>query len=169
MDSMQPTKPLKPTQPSQLTQTDTQTERTQPAEPSELLTMGRQLVVECMNRLKRIITMHPALALPQRGNDDFMVLTDASDCALGSTFRHMQAGEEKVLAHFSRKLQGAETRYATYDEEFLPIHDCLKHWQHYLLAGGRKVQVIMDHSFIQHILTQSCLTHRQMRALKRHH
>jgi hypothetical protein len=119
-----------------------------------------------MDRLEQIITMHPALALPQGGNNDFMVRTDASDYALGGTLRQMQAGEEKILAYFSRKLHGAETRYATDDKELLAIHDCLKHWRHYLLGGGQKVQVTTDHSSIQHILTQPRLTPRQMRALQ---
>jgi hypothetical protein len=166
MDSTQPKKPMKPTQPSQLTQTDAQTERTQPAELSELSTTGRQLVAESKNKLKRIITTHPARALPQRGNDDFMVRTDASDYALGGTLRQMQAGKENILAYFSRKLHAAETRYATYDKELLTIRNCLKHWRHYLLWGGRKVQVTTDHSSIQHILTQPRLTPRKMRALQ---
>ena len=81
-----------------------------------------------MDRLKRIITTHPVLALPERGNDEFMVRTDASDYAIGGTLRQMQAGEEKILAYFSRKLHGAETQYATYDKELLAIRDCLNHW-----------------------------------------
>jgi hypothetical protein len=78
----------------------------------------------------------------------------------------MQAGEEKILAYFSQKLHGAETWYATYDKELLAIRDCLKHRRHYHLGGGRKVQVTTDHSSLQHILTQPCLTPRQMRALQ---
>jgi hypothetical protein len=119
MDSTQPTP--KPTQ----------NPTTQPTQP--MLTTGRHLVAEAMDRLKRIITTHPALVLPERGNDDFMVWTDASDYALEGTLRQMQDGEEKILTYFSQKLHGAETRYATYDKELLAIRDCLKHWRHYLL------------------------------------
>jgi hypothetical protein len=119
-----------------------------------------------MNKLKTIITTHPALALSKRGNDDFIFRTNTSDYSLGGTLRQMQAGEEKVFAYFSRKLRGADTRYATYDKELLAIRDCLKHWRHYLLRGGRKVQVTTDHSCIQHKLTQTRLTPRKMRALQ---
>jgi hypothetical protein len=75
MDSTQPTQPAKPTLKPTVQPT------VQPTQPT--LTTGRQLVPEAIARLKQIITMHPALALPQRGNDDFMVRTDASDYALG--------------------------------------------------------------------------------------
>jgi hypothetical protein len=113
MDTTLPTKPMKPTsklmskfqskptQPSQLTQTDAQTQRTEPAEPSEPSKTGRQLLAEAMNRLKRIITTHPALELPQRGNGDFLVRTHVADYAIGGTLRLMEAGEEKVLAYLS--------------------------------------------------------------------
>jgi hypothetical protein len=47
--------------------------------------------------------------------------------------------EERVLAYFSRKLHGAETRYSTYDKELLAIKDALKHWWYYLL--GRKTKI----------------------------
>jgi len=70
-----------------------------------------------------MITTHLALALSQHGNEDFMVRNDASDYALRNKLRKMQAGEEKILAYFSRKLNRAETQYATYHKELLAIRD----------------------------------------------
>jgi hypothetical protein len=123
-------------------------------------------MAEAMDRLKLIVTKHSALSLPQHGNNDFMFQTDASDYALGGTLRPMQAREEKILAYFSQKLHGAETQYGTYDKTPLAIRDCHKNWRHYLLGGGRQVQVTTYHSSIQHILTQPRLTPRHIRALQ---
>lgn len=67
-----------------------------------------------------------------------------------------------MLAYFSRKLHGAETRYSTYDKELLAIRDSLKHWRYYLL--GRHTKITTDHVSLKHILIQPWLTQRQLRA-----
>jgi hypothetical protein len=71
--------------------------------------------------LKEKLISHPILALPEKGNRKFILQTDASGFAIGATLRQTQSTidgpVEKVIAYYSRKLHGAETRYPTYDRE----------------------------------------------------
>jgi putative transposase len=124
-----------------------------------------------MADLKEILTSEPCLALPEAGNSEFLVRTDASDFAIGATLRQLQQTdddrpifEEKILAYFSRKLHGAEQRYSTYDKELLALRDALKHWRYYLL--GRHTTILTDHASLRHMLQQPKLSQRQMRALE---
>jgi hypothetical protein len=137
-------------------------------DPSNLARMEK-----AMAEVKKILTSEPCLALPEAGNCEFLVRTDASDFGIGATLRQFQrAGddanqpsfEEKVLAYFSRKLHGAEKRYSTYDKELLAIRDALKHWRYYLL--GRHTTISTDHASLRHMLKQPKLSQRQMRALE---
>jgi hypothetical protein len=136
-------------------------------DPSNLARMEK-----AMAEVKEILTSEPCLALPEAGNCEFFVRNDTSDFGIGATLRQVQrAGnedqpsfEEKVLAYFSRKLQGAEKRYSTYDKELLAIRDALKHWRYYLL--GRHTTISTDHASLRHMLKQPKLSQRQMRALE---
>jgi hypothetical protein len=123
-------------------------------------------IENAMGELKEILTSEPCLALPERDNCEFLLRTDASDFGIGATLRQKQGKsfEEKVLAYFSRKLHGAETRYSTYDKELLAIRDALKHWRYYLL--GRHTTISTDHASLRHMLSQPKLSQRQMRALE---
>ena len=135
-----------------------------------------ELIVDAMAKIKKIITADPCLALPRKDITTFIVRTDASDFGIGATLRQVQPilssdnsaastthNEERIIAYYSRKLHGAETRYSTYDKELLAIRDALKHWRYYLL--GRKTMITTDHISIKHMLTQPRLTQRQMRTL----
>jgi len=122
--------------------------------------------------IKRVITSAPALALPEKGNNEFLVRTDASGFAIGATLRQMQwnsetqtGSKDSVLAYFSRKLSGPETRYSTYDQELLAVKDAIEHWRYYLHGSHFKVQT--DHSSLRHVLRQPKLSSRQMRILER--
>ena len=119
------------------------------------------------------MTARPAPALPQKGNYDYLVRTDASDFAIGATLRQLQFGEqgpeaepvERIIAYFSRELRHAETRYSTYGKELLGVSDAIEHWK-YHLKSGHKFRVQTDHSALQHILVQLKLTGRQLRLLE---
>ena len=125
-------------------------------------------VTKAIDFLKAAMVTKPALALPEKGNQGFLVRTDASDFAIGATLRQLQPDplgsnsmKDRIIAYFSRKLHDAETRYSTYDKELLGIKDAIQHWRYYL--HGRKFRVETDHSALQHILQQPKLTGRQMR------
>src|SRR5882672_4870152 len=76
-------------------------------------------VLDAMDFLKAAMITRPALALPEKGNYEYLVRTDASDFAIGATLRQMQNTDkgmiDRIIAYFSRKLHDAETRYSTYD------------------------------------------------------
>jgi hypothetical protein len=123
-----------------------------------------RMVEKAMTDLKRVLTSEPCLSLPEADNPEFLVRTDASDFGIGATLCQNQGFEEKVLAYFSRKLHGAETRYSTYDKELLAIRDALKHWRYYLL--GQHTTISTNHASLRHVLSQPKLSQRQMRTLK---
>jgi hypothetical protein len=123
-------------------------------------------IEKAMTEVKEIMAAEPCLALPESDNCEFLLRTDASDFGIGATLRQKQGQsyEERILAYFSRKLHGAETRYSTYDKELLAIRDALKHWRYYLL--GRHTTISTDHASLRHMLSQPKLSQRQMRALE---
>ena len=107
--------------------------------------------------IKRVMTSAPALSLPQKGNNVFLVRTDASGFVIGATLRQMlldsetqTCSKESVLAYFSRKLAGPETQYSTYDQERLAVKDAIEHWRYYLHGSHFKVQT--DDSSLRHVL-----------------
>lgn len=107
-------------------------------------------------KLKKALTTAPVLTLPDPEKDK-LVVTDASKIATGAVL--MQ--EERVIAYDSRKMNDAETRYPTQDQELLAVVRALKIWRHYLL--GRKFQLDTDHQSLQYIFTQPHLNLRQRR------
>jgi hypothetical protein len=129
----------------------------------------KQITV-AVDLLKAAMIARPALALPEKGNHQFIVRTDASDFAIGGTLRQLQQDEsgsmvDRIIAYFSRKLHDAETRYSTYDKQLLGVRDAIDHWRFYL-KSGYPFKVQTDHSALQHILKQPKLTSRQMRLLQ---
>ncbi|KAK8702738.1 hypothetical protein V6N13_021079 [Hibiscus sabdariffa] len=98
----------------------------------------------------------PVLALPNIERP-LEVETDASEYAIGGVL--MQDGHP--IAFESRKLNGAETRYTTQENELLAVIHCLRAWRHYLL--GSRFLVRTDNTVISHFLTQPMLTARQAR------
>lgn len=106
--------------------------------------------------LKDVVMSEPVLSLPDV-RKPFEVETDASDFALGGVL--LQDGHP--VAFESRKLNGAERKYAAQEKELLAIVHCLRGWRHYLL--GSKFIVRTDNTAASHFLTQPKLTGRQAR------
>ncbi|KAJ9547083.1 hypothetical protein OSB04_019626 [Centaurea solstitialis] len=71
---------------------------------------------ESFQTLKACLTNAPILALP-KGNDDFVVYSDASKLGLGCVL--MQRG--KVIAYASRQLKEYEKNYPTHDRELAAV------------------------------------------------
>jgi hypothetical protein len=119
---------------------------------------------EAFETLKDAICKAPVLALPEEGGE-YVLHSDASKYAVGAVLsQKRQDGETRVIAFWSRKLKGAETRYPTYDRELLAIRDAVVNW-HYYLHSDRNFTVHTDHASLRHILTQPRLTARQMEYL----
>lgn len=128
-------------------------------------------VVKAADFLKAAMVACPALALPQKGNYNYVVRTDASDFAIGATLRQLQfpdsAGSELVenycillpqTARYRNQVQHPRQGAARYPRR----HRTLE-----ILPEERpQVRVQTDHSALQHILSLPKLTGRQMRLLE---
>ena len=71
---------------------------------------------QAFDRLKKIISRETLLAFPNF-NKEFHIYTDASDSQLGAVI--MQ--DNKPLAFYIRKLNSAQKRYTTGEQELLSI------------------------------------------------
>ena len=116
--------------------------------------LNRHKVDKAMKSLTAVLASAPCspVAIPDPANHECLVRTDTSDFGIGATPRQAQpinsessnrkdqdgSYEAGVLADFSGKLHGVETRYSTYDKDLLTIRDALKRWRYYIL-GRHKV------------------------------
>ena len=111
-------------------------------------------------QIKKKIASRPTLILP-RDKLPFVVQTDASGFAVGATLMQDHGKGLQPIAFLSKKMQDAEKRYPTHEQELLAIIVSLKCWRHYLY--GKKFVVQTDHRSITHFKTQQNLSNRQAR------
>jgi len=74
---------------------------------------------------------------------DLVLITDASDFAIGANLFQIRDDAKEPLAFFSRRLSKTEIKYSTYDRELLAIFAAIKHFKHFL--EGRTFPVYTDH------------------------
>jgi hypothetical protein len=96
---------------------------------------------KAFKEMKRVISEKTQLYLPDF-NKEFHIYTDASDYQLGAVI--MQ--DDKPLAFYSRKMNNAQKRYTTGEQELLSIVETLKEFRNILL--GQKLIVHTDHKNI---------------------
>ena len=93
---------------------------------------GFNWTTECQQNfeeIKRVISQEAMLAFPDFGKT-FHIYTDASDYQLGG----MIMQNDKPLAFYTRKLNDAQKRYTTGEQELLGIVETLKEFRHILLG-----------------------------------
>jgi hypothetical protein len=91
--------------------------------------------------LKSKLISCPILQYP-----DFLkefVLTDASNCGLGTVLSQGPVGKDLPVAYASRSLNSAETNYTNSEKELLAIVWATKYFRPYL--SGRRFKVVSDH------------------------
>ena len=112
-------------------------------------------------KMKILLMSAPVLMLPD-DTRPFIVNTDASSVGVGAVLQQIDTnGKLRPCAYFSKKLQPAETRYSTHEQEMLAIMLALKHWRHFLYR--RPFTIRTDHRSLEHFLTQPQLNNRQRR------
>jgi hypothetical protein len=96
---------------------------------------------QAFEAVKSAIAENVMLAFPDF-TKEFHIYTDASDYQLGAVITQ----EGKPLAFYSRKLNAAQKRYTTGEQELLSIVETLKEFRNILL--GQKLIVHTDHKNI---------------------
>ena len=109
---------------------------------------------KAFDEIKTVISRETLLAYPDF-KKDFHIYTDASDFQLGGAVI-MQ--DDRPLAFYSRKMNQAQKRYTTGEQELLSIVETLKEFKNILL--GQKLIVHTDH---QNLLYQKMSTDRIIR------
>ena len=112
-------------------------------------------------QLKRNLTTADVLAHadPTR---QYIVTTDASGFAISGVLSQDQPdGTRRPIAYMSRKMNGAERRYAPHDKELLAIVRAVEHWRCYLEGNKYPILLLSDHRSLQHLTAKgTCLTDR---------
>ena len=90
------------------------------------------------DKIKQIMSQEVLLAYPDF-TKPFEIHTDASHTQLGAVI----AQEGQPIAFYSRKLNSAQTRYTTTEQELLAICETLKEFCNILL--GYKIRVYCNH------------------------
>lgn len=104
--------------------------------------------------LKQSLLSSPVLIRPCQ-DKLFILVTDASDYAVGASLEQMDENEQRrPVAFFSHSLNPAERNYETYERELLAIVLALRTWRHYLEGSAFTVECHTDHrplvSFMLH-------------------
>ena len=86
---------------------------------------------DSFNVLKDKLCSAPVLIYPDFKNG-FIIMTDASNVAVGEILSQGKLGEDRPIAYASRSLQGPEFRYPIYEKEALAIVFGVKHYRHFV-------------------------------------
>ena len=101
---------------------------------------------EAFDKIKAILTNHPVLKSPNF-NKPFILNVDASDIGVGAILEQEdERGVKHPIAYFSKKLNGCQKKYSTIEKETLGLILALQHFEVYVSAGNRSVQVWTDHN-----------------------
>ncbi|KAL4154131.1 hypothetical protein QTP88_001964 [Uroleucon formosanum] len=92
--------------------------------------------------LKEKLINAPNLQYPNF-EKEFILITDASQFAIGSILSQGIPGQDLPIAYASRTLNKAEQAYSTTEKELLSIVWAVKHFRPYLL--GREFKIFTDH------------------------
>ena len=83
--------------------------------------------------IKQQLTEAPTLTMPNT-RDQFILVTDASNDAIGAELLQVQEGREKVIAYGSSALTPEQRRYCVTRRELLAVVKFTRQYRHYLLT-----------------------------------
>ncbi|CAI5460568.1 unnamed protein product [Closterium sp. Yama58-4] len=110
--------------------------------------------------MKQSLTSSPTLSYPDPTRP-YVVVTDASDQAIGAVLLQDQGRGLQPIAYESRKLRGAELNYPIHDKEALAIIHAYKVWRCYLEGADSVIRT--DHCSLRFLKSQPQLSRRQAR------
>lgn len=110
-------------------------------------------VAAAFELIKTKLTTAPILVLP-----DFSIPFELHCDASKLGIRAVLSQESRHVAFYSEKLNGARSRYSTYDVEFYAIIQAIKHWRHYLVH--REFVLFTDHDALKHLDSQAKISSR---------
>jgi hypothetical protein len=88
----------------------------------------------------------------------YIVMTDASDYAIGSVLEQKEDNVMRPVAYCSRTLTKSQRNWPTYDKELYAIMQATKQWRTYL--AGRKFTIYTDHVPLRYLRNKEHLPHR---------
>ncbi|CAI7914655.1 unnamed protein product, partial [Closterium sp. NIES-53] len=97
---------------------------------------------QAFEQMKQSLTSSPTLSYPDPTRP-YVVVTDASDQAIGAVLLQDQGRGLQPIAYESHKLRGAELNYPIHDKEALAIIDAYKVWRCYLEGADSVIRT--DH------------------------
>ena len=100
--------------------------------------------------IKEMLAQATLLAHP-KPEAPTIIMTDASDIAVGAVLQQHINGDWHPIAYFSKKLKPAESRYSAFDRELLAVYLAIKHFRHFL--EGRPFHVLTDHKPLTYALS----------------
>ena len=113
--------------------------RLSPKDTFELNEQEKLSFDDIVNTLSKITP----LAHPRENIQDYQLVTDSSNYAVGAALNQVINGEPVPVGFFSKKLTQAQTKYSTFDRELLAAYLAVIHFRH--LIEGRHVMLLTDH------------------------
>ena len=101
---------------------------------------------KAFEELKIALCTEPVLIAPDF-KKPFLIVTDASDFAVGAILCQEKLEKEQVIAYASRVLKAAELKYSTYEKELLAVVFATEQFRPYIY--GRPFQVITDNQALK--------------------
>ena len=115
---------------------------------------------QAFDTLKRELCSKPVVIMPDK-TKPYTLRTDASDRGVGAVLLQEHGEELHPVAYASRKLSGAETRYATIEKECLAIVWGVKKFEPFLF--GTQFTIQTDHQPLQYLRKTKTENGRLMR------
>ena len=114
-------------------------------------------MLEAFHTLRVSLVDVCALTVPSL-EDSFVLHSDASGAGIGAALYVVRDGEEKLVAFFSKQLQGAQFRYLATELEALAVFKAIHFFAHYL--WGTCFEVVTDHKALVYLMSSNKLNKR---------
>jgi transposase InsO family protein len=117
---------------------------------------------QAFETVKDKLTSAPVLAHPDP-EKQYILHTDASGFAVSGVLSQDTPEGRRPIAFYSKKMNGAETRYPVHEQELLAIVRAVEHWRCYLHGSPHETLILSDHGSLKWLSTQPNLSSRQAR------